>query len=109
MKPSPSARRNGRRHGRELRGGKRLRLPGMCVSWRDALSNPRADVTDSRAVNHRARFTKRQPSCPKGKAMAVIVEPFRIRTVEPIRFTTREERSDALRTAGFNVFKLRAK
>src|SRR5688500_618825 len=38
----------------------------------------------------------------------VIIEPFRIKAVEPIRFTTREEREAALREARFNVFKLRA-
>ncbi|HUP48398.1 MAG TPA: tryptophanase [Thermoanaerobaculia bacterium] len=39
----------------------------------------------------------------------VIIEPFRIKAVEPIRFTTRSEREDALRAAGFNVFGLKAK
>ena len=39
----------------------------------------------------------------------VIIEPFRIKAVEPIRFTTREERETALRNAGFNVFMLRAR
>jgi tryptophanase len=40
--------------------------------------------------------------------MGVIIEPFRIKTVEPLRFTTRAEREQALGTAGYNVFKLRA-
>ncbi|AMY10891.1 Tyrosine phenol-lyase [Luteitalea pratensis] len=37
-----------------------------------------------------------------------IIEPFRIKSVEPLRFTTREERAAALTRADGNVFKLRA-
>lgn len=37
-----------------------------------------------------------------------IIEPFRIHSVEPIRLTTRTERENALRSAGYNLFSLRA-
>ncbi len=41
--------------------------------------------------------------------MSTIIEPFRIKTVEPLRFSTREERERALHDAGYNVFGLKAK
>jgi len=37
-----------------------------------------------------------------------VIEPFRIRSVESVKFTTREDRVAALRAAGFNVFRLHA-
>lgn len=41
--------------------------------------------------------------------MATIIEPFRIKSVEPIVMTTREEREGYLRAANFNAFLLRAR
>jgi tryptophanase len=37
-----------------------------------------------------------------------IIEPFRIKSVESVKFTTREERAARLREAGYNVFRLHA-
>jgi tryptophanase len=36
--------------------------------------------------------------------MKTIIEPFKIKSVEPIKFTTREEREAILRQAGYNPF-----
>lgn len=36
------------------------------------------------------------------------LEPFRIKAVEPIKLTTREERAAILKAAGYNLFKVRA-
>jgi tryptophanase len=38
--------------------------------------------------------------------MKTIIEPFRIKSVEPIRLTTREERTQKLRDAQFNLFSI---
>lgn len=40
--------------------------------------------------------------------MKTIIEPFRIKVVEPIRLTTREEREALLRAADFNLFRIHA-
>ena len=41
--------------------------------------------------------------------MKTIIEPFRIKSVEPLRHTTREERERLLESAGYNLFKIQAK
>src|SRR5437763_17180626 len=40
--------------------------------------------------------------------MKTIIEPFKIKMVEPIKLTTREERESILRRANFNVFQIPA-
>src|SRR3954469_12292834 len=41
--------------------------------------------------------------------MKTIIEPVRIKSVEPIRQTTPVEREDFLRAAGYNLFQLKAR
>ena len=40
--------------------------------------------------------------------MKTIIEPFRIKAVEPLKMTTRSERQEALRKAAYNLFAIRA-
>ena len=40
--------------------------------------------------------------------MKTLIEPFKIRSVEPIRMTTRAERKAILAQAHFNMFKIRS-
>src|SRR5689334_21487117 len=38
--------------------------------------------------------------------MKTIIEPFRIKSVEPLKFTTRDQREEFLKQAGYNLFEL---
>jgi len=40
--------------------------------------------------------------------MKTIIEPFRIKSVEPLRFTTRPQREEVLKAAGYNLFNIHA-
>jgi tryptophanase len=40
--------------------------------------------------------------------MRTIIEPFRIKSVEPIRMTSTQERKEILLRAGYNLFSIRA-
>jgi tryptophanase len=40
--------------------------------------------------------------------MKIIIEPFKIKSVEPLRFTSREEREAILKNAGYNLFNIQA-
>ncbi|HEY9871510.1 MAG TPA: beta-eliminating lyase-related protein [Candidatus Obscuribacterales bacterium] len=42
------------------------------------------------------------------RTMKTIIEPFRTKMVEPIRFTTKGERQQILQKAGFNLFQIKA-
>src|SRR5713226_7912780 len=46
---------------------------------------------------------------PNTALMQTIIEPFRIKSVEPLRFTTREHRERLLQEAGLNLFRIPAK
>ena len=40
--------------------------------------------------------------------MKTIIEPFKIKSVEPLRFTTHDEREAILKEAGYNLFNIQA-
>jgi tryptophanase len=42
------------------------------------------------------------------KIMKTIIEPFKIKSIEPLRFTSRQEREAILKAAGYNLFSIQA-
>lgn len=55
-------------------------------------------------ARHDEEMTGRRADAP----FSTIIEPFRIHSVEPMRMSTRDERVELLRDAGFNLFELAA-
>ena len=45
---------------------------------------------------------------PREERFRTIIEPFRVKSVEPIRMTTRAERETRLADASYNLFALRS-
>jgi tyrosine phenol-lyase len=55
------------------------------------------------------RSPRLRASAIKRSLVRTIIEPFRIKSVEPLRQTTAEEREGYLREAGYNLFKIDAR
>ncbi len=53
-------------------------------------------------------FSRTLQAVTQGNSMKTIIEPFRIKSVEPIRLTSRAERIELLRAAHWNLFALRS-
>jgi tryptophanase len=51
---------------------------------------------------------ERSPAAEPGADMKTIIEPFRIKVVEPLQFRSRDERERIVRDAGFNMFLIRS-
>src|SRR5690606_3425440 len=52
--------------------------------------------------------TVRTGQCQRSIPVKTIIEPFRIKSVEPIRFTSVAERQDLLKAAHYNLFALKS-
>ena len=82
------------------------RRPGGAATDRPAnsrLGRACSSPVDGR-VSGRCELRSDMPPIP----FEPIIEPFRIHSVEPLRMTTAEERQEAVRKAGYNLFALHA-
>ena len=87
--------------GTDLSPGVRCRKPtSRLPSWRTRCAVVRRRVSGAPDRRRGCRPDARHPTLPRGQAMMeflTIIEPFRIKSVEAVKFTRREEREAALR------------
>ncbi len=80
-----------------------------CCAWRGRGERPappqRRSCDASRAADDRRQG---RGYTPRMLDFRTIIEPFRIKSVESVKFTRREDREMALVEAGYNVFRLHA-
>jgi tryptophanase len=69
----------------------------------------RRAVRASRPAAESARQASRTGLCARLRGVKTIIEPFRIKSVEPLRQTSREERERLLEEAGYNLFLIEAR
>src|SRR5215471_15891526 len=71
-------------------------------------SAPRASFANTSANLIRPSTWKKPSLITPEDIMKTIIEPFRVKVVEPTRMTTRAERERLLQTAAYNLFLLKA-
>ncbi len=76
----------------------------------------RVSMDSEESVEGMPASSKAFPVCQNGaangarlRAVKTIIEPFRIKTVEPLHHTSRQERERILEQAGYNLFLIQAK
>src|SRR5512147_2912416 len=86
--------------------GRKGTMPGsVSVDVMLASYYPPAHAATGRGLTQISTFRSQAVSSPP---MKTIIEPFKIKSVEPIRLTTPAEREQRLREAAYNVFLLKA-